>query len=78
MRCWSDLGLDSTFVALQGGTEFGAHVTVYLVTVQKIRTGYARFGVRTNQIKLAVSKCVYHVDNVHSPPGMKPDLVKPS
>ncbi len=33
------------------GTEFGEHNTVYLATLQEIRMGYARFGVRINQIK---------------------------
>ncbi len=33
------------------GTEFGKHNTVYLATIQEIRMGYARFGVRINQIK---------------------------
>ncbi len=33
------------------GTEFGEHNIVYLATLQEIRMGYARFGVRINQIK---------------------------
>ncbi len=38
------------------GTEFGEHNIVYLATLQEIRMGYARFGVRINQINQIKSK----------------------